>query len=310
MTMKLLPTAFGLLLAATISAGGQARADMPVVVELFTSQGCSSCPPADELMGSLAARDDVVALAYHVDYWNYIGWVDPFSDPAWTARQRDYAANLGTSMIYTPQAMVQGMTDVIGSRKAELDRAIEVAKTKQAVMTVAFADAGTRLDLSAGAKQTEPVDVILVAYRRLTETIVTRGENAGRTLVGHNVVGEVQDLGEWDGSAKSLAIDLPSLQAKGFDGLAVLIQGQETGTIFAAAKLANSDEPLVSQGIENSTDPAGTGAPASGGSASPGAVADGGGASAADGDTVSLGGDETTGGDGISSEGIGNSTSQ
>lgn len=254
--MRRLSTTLALTLAAAISAGVAARADMPVVVEFFTSQGCSSCPPADELMGELAARPDVVALAYHVDYWNYIGWVDPFSDPAWTDRQRNYARLHGTSMVYTPQAMIQGMTDVIGSRRDDLQRVIEIEKAKSAVASVTFAQAGDRVDLSVGQPQAEALDVILVAYRSRTETVVTRGENAGRTLVGHNVVGSVQDVGDWNGAALSLPLDLSGLEAAGFDGIAVLLQGQESGAIYAAAKRATAQEPLISQGIEDGTSPA------------------------------------------------------
>lgn len=249
--MKLLPTTFGLLLAAALSAGGDVRADAPVVVELFTSQGCSSCPPADAVIGRLATRDDVVALAFHVDYWNYIGWVDPYSDPAWSARQRSYAAFLGTSMIYTPQAMVQGTADIVGSRQGEIERAIEQAKANEPVTTLEFADAGTRLDIGASAAPPEPVEIILVAYRTFTETTVTRGENAGRKLVGHNVVGELQNLGDWDGSARSLAIDLPGIQGRGYDGMAVLLQGRETGMILAAAKFTPTNKPLLSQDSGN-----------------------------------------------------------
>ena len=105
--------AAGLVAAATpVRAAG--RSQRPVVLELFTSQGCSSCPPADALLGELAKRDEVVTLAFHVDYWDYIGWKDPFGDPLHTARQRAYAAHLGQRTIYTPQLVVDGAGHVVG----------------------------------------------------------------------------------------------------------------------------------------------------------------------------------------------------
>src|ERR1041384_1895274 len=106
------------VLSPVATADEATRAEAPVVVELFTSQGCNSCPPADALLGELAQRPDLVALAFHVDYWNYIGWQDPFSSPEATKRQRDYAQSLGLSSVYTPEMVIDGSFDIVG-----LDRA-------------------------------------------------------------------------------------------------------------------------------------------------------------------------------------------
>jgi len=108
------------LAAVTLTPAGQANADGPVVVELFTSQGCSSCPPADKILGELAKRDDVIALSLHVDYWDYLGWKDDFASPAHTARQQGYATALGERMMFTPQMIIGGTDSVVGSRAMEL----------------------------------------------------------------------------------------------------------------------------------------------------------------------------------------------
>lgn len=181
-------------------AAAPAVAD-PVVVELFTSQGCSSCPPADVLLGDLADRDDVIALSLHVDYWDWIGWKDTFGDPAHTERQRAYAEAMGTSIVYTPQFVVGGIDHVAGP--SGLDLAAIVAAHDGATGDVLRLEEGR---VVAEAPETVATLSLLEVLPKAT-VAVAHGENAGREITYHNVVLNVTPLGRWDGAERRL--DLP-----------------------------------------------------------------------------------------------------
>ena len=221
---------------ALVLAAPLAHADpRPAVVELFTSQGCSSCPPADALLGELARRPDVIALAFHVDYWDRLGWADPFASPAATARQRDYARALALPTVYTPQMVVDGATDVVGSDRAAVVAALAGRRDGVAVH-VARADG--RLTVAIGAADAgAPAEVTVIAYSRQAETKVARGENAGRTLTEFAIVRAVRPLGLWDGAAKVFAVDLSSLPDSATMA-AVLVQGAGQGPVIGAAAAA------------------------------------------------------------------------
>ena len=182
--------AIAVLSAAAISfapqMGMQARAD-PVVVELFTSQGCSSCPPADEMLGLLAERDDVIALSLHVDYWDWIGWKDTFADPAFTARQRDYAEAASSSVVYTPQFVIGGEDQVAGPSGMELAALIErhADRFDDPVLT-AERDGGT-VTIS-GPSVDADCALILLSFVEEATVKVLGGENAGHQITYHNVV--------------------------------------------------------------------------------------------------------------------------
>jgi hypothetical protein len=211
----------------------------PVVVELFTSQGCSSCPPADALLGELAQRPDVVALAFHVDYWDYIGWKDPFASPATTARQRAYADALGLRMVYTPQMVVDGRIDVVGSHRREVELAIE-ASAMQPKLAVRIEDdgrGGHRAVISAGAGAEATIWLAVLDSQQ--ETKVGRGENGGRTLREFNIVREWRQIGTWNGSAVTLPLDA----AAGADrnACAVIVQSGATGPVLGAALIKLGD---------------------------------------------------------------------
>src|SRR5690606_22101538 len=173
-------------IAMTIAVQNVARAEpapQPVLVELFTSQGCSSCPPADAFLAELAERPGVLALSYHVDYWNYIGWTDPFSSPAATARQRAYGKTLGSRVAYTPQMVVGGRHDAVGSHREAVEQAIAAAAASPHVALVIAGDdaTGYRAVLPATALDM-PARIWLVLFDGSHETTVTRGENTGRTI--------------------------------------------------------------------------------------------------------------------------------
>lgn len=227
-----------LCLPFLFALGGMAAAEepgSPVVVELFTSQGCSSCPPADALMHDLAGRDDVIGLALHVDYWDYIGWKDEFAVPGHTLRQKAYAREGGRRMIYTPQMIVNGRDDLVGAKAMKLADLIAAHRELAPRVDLVLDRDGDGLRLTlepAGAELDGPFDVFVVQYAPLLHSRITRGENAGRDLDYANVVRSWQSLGQWNGRGAAtlqaeLAGDLPAV---------VLVQRAGTGPIVAAAR--------------------------------------------------------------------------
>ncbi|MGL4965937.1 MAG: DUF1223 domain-containing protein [Inquilinus sp.] len=223
------PRLAGLLALATLSVAPAVAAERPVVVELFTSQGCSSCPPADALLATLADRPEVLALAFHVDYWNRLGWTDPFSSAWATARQSAYATQMGSSQVYTPQAVVDGGRDVVGSDRAALDSAIADARSDPSVpLTLTASDAALQVRVDPAA----PADAVLwlVGFDDRHETPVRRGENAGRTLVDRNVVRSLARLDGWSPGGT-----IAAARPEG-DRAAVLLQAAD-GRILGVARL-------------------------------------------------------------------------
>ncbi len=215
----------GILLPFAAEAGEQ----RPVVVELFTSQGCSSCPPADAYLAELARRDDVLALSLHVDYWNYIGWKDPFSSAWATERQREYGRTLAQRYVYTPEMVVDGAAHAVGSNRAEVEGLIAAARRHGGPpLSVAREGEALRVNVGAGAGSGT---LLLVRFEREHATKIARGENGGRTLRNVHVVREIRHLGEWGGAP--LANELPAPQGEA----AILLQATGHGRMLAAAKI-------------------------------------------------------------------------
>ncbi|AXC48400.1 DUF1223 domain-containing protein [Paracoccus suum] len=173
----------------------------PVVVELFTSQGCSSCPPADALLGELTSRPDVLALTFHVDYWDYLGWVDDFARPEFTARQRAYGRRTGERATYTPQFVVGGLDTPLDLGPASLEMLVDMHEAEGSPAQVAVADEGERIrvDLTPGAKLSGAFSVDLVRFVPRREVRIGAGENRGRTVAYRNVVVSLDRLAVWDG---------------------------------------------------------------------------------------------------------------
>ncbi len=208
----------------------QAQADeRPVVVELFTSEGCSSCPPADALLAELARRPDVLALSFHVDYWDRLGWKDPFSSHQATERQERYADLLHLGAVYTPQIVVDGRREAIGSDRAAVEGALAAARRKGGDAPVALVlDHGrARITLGAGPAAGS---VLLVGFDRRQASAVKGGENSGRTLSHVDVVRSIDEVGRFDG--KPVEIEAPLRRQS--DRIAVLVQAAD-GHIVGAA---------------------------------------------------------------------------
>ncbi len=208
-----------------------ADAAHPTVVELFQSQGCSSCPPAAANVLAVSDRPDVLALAFEVDYWDRLGWKDTFSSPAWTARQYSYARAMGRDGVYTPQVVVNGRAEGDGLESSGLGALMHEGDRGSGGPELGFN--GAAVSVGAGTAPQRGADVWLVRYDpRVIEVAIKRGENAGRTLPHKDVVREMALIGRWDGRAASFPVPA------GTSGLAeaAIVQSAGAGPILAAAK--------------------------------------------------------------------------
>ena len=228
---------------ASVDLARAEDAASPVVVELFTSQDCSSCPPADALLGELSKRSDVLALGFHVDYWDYIGWKDPYASKLATKRQRLYAGSFKLSFVYTPQIVVNGAIESMGSDRSAVEAAVEKAKTRASARPTLVlerrADGGLLVHVGAADTQ-RPATVWLACFDRQRSTAVPRGENAGSTLTNYHIVRHFESLGTWTGQMVdfSLGPDVVAAYAGPPDqDMAVLVQTEGVGPILAAERL-------------------------------------------------------------------------
>ncbi len=188
----------GFVLSAQ-SARAQISATGPVVVELFTSQGCSSCPPADALMNELATRADVLPLGLHVDYWDYIGWPDTFAQPQFSRRQEAYVRAAGGRRVYTPHMVVAGADHLVGAQPMELADLIRAHAAQGYPVAVALSRSAQGYRVIAQTDQPAPMVVQLIRYIPRATVDISRGENAGRDAHYSNVVRDLEILGDWDG---------------------------------------------------------------------------------------------------------------
>ena len=222
------------LLALPAFAGGGKQ----VVVELFTSQGCSSCPPADAFLTELAKRDDVIALSFHVDYWNYIGWKDPFSSPEATARQRAYGRTLKKRYVYTPQIVVDGRAETVGSNRSMVSSLIMMAAAAQKIEIDVTHNKDGSADirvpgaLPGGARKGE---LWIGFYDAAVKTQIRAGENRGETITNANIVRSYKRIGAWDGKALDIHVDLKARGSADRDGCVIILQSARSGPILGAA---------------------------------------------------------------------------
>ncbi len=225
MLLRLLP--FGFLLALTSAA---ASAERPVVVELFTSEGCSSCPPADAYLTELSRSGrSVLPLAFHVTYWNGLGWKDPFSLEAATQRQSRYGARFGDGS-YTPEIVVDGAHGYVGSERGQVGSAIQRARGNRTDAAVSVSREGGQVSIQIGAG-TGSGQVLLIGFDPEHHTAVGRGENNGRTLTESNIVRSIRSVGQWSGSALHISEPIPA-----GEDLAVLLEAPD-GRIVGASRL-------------------------------------------------------------------------
>jgi hypothetical protein len=225
-----------------IASHAQSRAAPKAVLELFTSQGCSSCPPADRLLGELANDTSIIALSLPIDIWDYLGWKDTLALAGHSARQRAYAELRGDRQVYTPQMVVNGSVHVLGSDRAAIERAIVQTKHNTAVMTLPVLASTGGGDLTVtikGAPDGEPGgEVWLCPLSTAIAVAIGRGENRGRTVTYHNVVRSWRKLGDFDGADATWTIPLAQIEKDDIDGAAVLVQEgtrEKPGVILGAA---------------------------------------------------------------------------
>ena len=210
--------------------------ERPIVVELFTSEGCSSCPPADALLAGLASRPEVLALSFHVDYWDRLGWKDPFSSPEATRRQHRYAELLGTGTVYTPQIIVDGKWQAVGSDRSEVERALDAARRDGSEVPIALVvDHGrAQIKLGSGGDGVSGA-VLLIGFDRRHVTAVARGENGGRTLAHVDVVRSVEEVAKFDGRASAIEVPISSPS----DRVAAILQAQDGRVLGVAVRDAD-----------------------------------------------------------------------
>ncbi len=200
------------------------------MVELFTSQGCSSCPPADQIIGELAKDPSVIALSLPIDYWDYLGWKDTLADSRFSARQKAYSHMRGEREVYTPQVVVNGSAHVIGSDRARIESAIEETKKAEGVMSVPISMtlAGKQINVSVAASGKGPAaahgEVWICSISKAVPIAIGRGENRGREITYHNVVRNLLKVGDWNGTSGSWTVPLENISREGVDAAVVYVQ--------------------------------------------------------------------------------------
>jgi hypothetical protein len=236
--------AIGVLVSLAVAPDAARATGVRSVVELFTSQGCSSCPPADRIISRLARDPGILALSYPIDYWDYIGWKDTFAAPIYTERQKAYASAQGKAQIYTPQVIVNGLKDAVGSDLGAIEEAEQETANQHGALSVPITvvERGGKLAISVGAAAAgaaPSAGVYLLAVARSRTVAIQRGENAGATLTYTNVVRAITKIGDWNGAPVTLQADLSQAHLNDADSYAVLVQangGAQPSTILAAAQ--------------------------------------------------------------------------
>ena len=236
-----------LLLAAGPAAAQSRTVEPRGVVELFTSQGCSSCPPADRILGDLANDPSIIAITWPIDYWDYLGWKDTLADPRFAVRQRAYSQARGDREVYTPQAVVNGAAHIVGGDRAAIERAVAETSHRDNVMTVPLyaSMSGGQISVSVSAAMASATRSLVAPHGEVwicpivssVSVSVTRGENSGQRVEYHNVVRNLVKVGEWNGGAASWSVPLASVATQGADSAVIFVQsGDENapGAMFGA----------------------------------------------------------------------------
>lgn len=236
---------FSLLAAITTQASAEATKRLDVL-ELFTSQGCSSCPPADALLGTLSKGKDVLALTMPVNYWDHLGWRDTLAKEVFTKRQYAYAQARGDRQIYTPQLIINGATHVVGSQQPEIESALKSTANTLAPsavpVTLSERDRALHIEIGAAPRDSKHRSgkIWVAFYSSSVSVEISRGENSGRHATYTNVVRSLVPVGQWSGETARHIIDIP--KEISFDGIAVLLQADNYGAILGAAAISHASQ--------------------------------------------------------------------
>jgi hypothetical protein len=232
-----------LSVCAIVAIVRPAHADPRAVVELFTSQGCSSCPPADKIVGELSKDPSVIALSMPIDYWDYLGWKDTLADSRFSARQKAYSHMRGDRDVYTPQMIVNGSANVIGSDRASIDDAIKDTAKADGVMSVpvTMSLSGKQINVSVAASNAPAAthgEVWICSVSKAVPISIGRGENRGREVTYYNVVRNILKVGDWNGSSGNWTVPLENISRDGVDAAVVYVQDgnrEKPGPMLGAA---------------------------------------------------------------------------
>jgi hypothetical protein len=230
-------------ICAIVAVIRPAHADPRAVIELFTSQGCSSCPPADKIIGELAKDPSIIAMSMPIDYWDYLGWKDTLADSRFSARQKAYSKMRGDREVYTPQAIINGSAHVIGSDRESIEEAIAATRKEGGVMTipVTMTQSGKQLNVSVAASAKGPGvhgEVWICSISKAVPISIGRGENRGRELTYYNVVRNLVKLGDWNGISGNWTVPIDQFAHEGVDAAVVYVQdgsGDKPGPMLGAA---------------------------------------------------------------------------
>ena len=227
--------AFALTILLGMQTGAASASDNPVVVELFSSQGCPACPAADEILKDLSTSDEVIALAWHVNYWDYMGWKDVFAKPVFTKRQKYYAYALGEKMVYTPQMIFNGIEHEVGNDEPLVSKRVKALSGGEPLVALEATRQGNVLRITARDAQTtsEKIDVYVIHYIEKSTVEITRGENAGRMDTYVNIVSDWRTVGQWNGQG-ALSLDVPLTSDL---PLVVMLQADGFGQILGARQV-------------------------------------------------------------------------
>lgn len=247
---RLVLPAVGLILTAASPVLAQhphvmSAAPPRAVIELFTSQGCADCPAADALLKTFLKKDDIIALTLPVDYWDYLGWKDTLAGPRNAERQRAYVERFGSGTVATPQAVINGSMEVLGSDEAEIERAIRATETalSSSRIPVHFWHFGNTIIIETGGAppgaEVQEATIWLAVVQKSVNVAVKSGENAGKSLTYHNVVREFTPVGVWNGRPATIRLARAAIMRPESEDLIVLIQEASTGPIIGAARMGD-----------------------------------------------------------------------
>ena len=215
-------------------------AEPPVLIELFTSQGCSDCPPADRLIGELKGRSDLHVVSLNVDYWDYLGWKDTLGKAEYSQRQQDYARARGDSEVYTPQAVINGERHAVGSNRSQIEAAIAAARAGAANVPVLAKEVAGNIEVSLGALAGESGTLWLMGVAPEVSVAIGRGENKGASVTYHNVARQVVAAGSWDGSPKSFTVARSAIAAADCRSCLAVLEHGHVGRVLGISALTLS----------------------------------------------------------------------